>query len=153
MVVPNSERGYTLFSIGTAEMRTHISEYESKLLFQHHTKKYYHLVDRLTMLSSEIKSILEAVSEVSSHWHKVVKGTLINMMLRRYLVYTRNPQHYGYYGNYIFAANYCQLKMYLQKIAKVLICNYGFEDKYYKLDIAKKKLFKLSKLWADYILV
>lgn len=153
MIVPNSERGYTLYSIGTAEMRTHIDKYKSKLLFQHHTKKYYYLVDRLAMYNSEIRDILDAVKRVSTHWFKVVKGSLINMMLRRYMVYMMNPQQYGHYGNYIFAANYCQLKMYLQKIAKVLICNYGFEDRYYKLHINKKKLFELSELWANKLMV
>ncbi|GIT97299.1 hypothetical protein TSL1_01200 [Sulfurovum sp. TSL1] len=48
MVVPYNEEGYTLFSISTAEMNESISRYQSKLLFQHHTKKFYHLVDRLT---------------------------------------------------------------------------------------------------------
>ena len=149
MVVPNSKIGYTLYSIGTAEMRIYIDKYKSKLMFQHHTKNYYHLVDKLAMLNSEIRDILDAVKRVSTHWYKVVKGSLINIMLRRYMVYVMNPQHYGYYGDYIFAANYCQLKMYLQKIAKVLICNYNFEDKYYKVQINKMKLFKLSELWAN----
>ncbi len=149
MVVPYNDEGYTLFSISTAEMSEYISRYESKLLFQHHTKKFYYLVDRLALLNSEIRSVLNAVKEVSEHWYKVVMGSLINMMLRRYMVFVLYPQQHGYYGDYFFAANYSQLKAYLQRVIGVLIHNYGFEDKYYALWIPRQELIKSSKLWGD----
>jgi len=149
MVIPYDKEGYTLVSISTAEMNESITRYQSKLLFQHHTKNFYYLVDRLALVNSEIRTVLNAVKEVSDHWHKVVMGSLINMMLRRYMIFVLYPQQHGYYGDYFFASNYSQIKAYLQRTVGVLIHNYGFEDKYYALRLPRNELIKASKLWGD----
>jgi len=148
MVIPNDVDGYTLFSIDDSE----ISTYTSKLLFQHHSKKFYHLFDRLTMVNEELKYISDYISGISESWSIKFKGRIINRVLRMIIIYADKPKHYGYYGNYIFAASYSYIKHYIQQIIKLLILDYGLPNKYYKLQIKKKDLFYISELFANAML-
>ncbi len=139
------EQGYSLFGIRDKEVD--ISQDNAKLLFQHHSKDYYYLVDRMVMVSPELKVVMDSVGGVSKRWLKSVKGRIVGMMLRRYMMYLDNGNWYGNHGNYFFSANYSIIKSYLQRVIKVLINNYGLHNKYYKLQIPKSKLIKLSELF------
>jgi len=139
------EQGYSLFGIRDKELD--ITQDNAKLLFQHHSKDYYYLVDRIVMVSPEWKVVFDAIGGVSKRWLKSVKGRIVGIMLRRYMMYLDNPQWYGNYGDYFFASTYSIIKSYLQRVIKVLINNYGLHNKYYKLQIPKHKLIKLSELF------
>jgi len=119
-------------------------------LIKHRTKQFQHLVDRLLLVCDEMRGVLSYVnSEVSENWYKTIRGTILGMLLVRCMIYQMNPVHYKYRGDLIFYANYSIIKNYLQRIIKVLICNYGLEDKYYKLFVPKQKLYQLSELFYD----
>jgi len=148
MVVPNSG-GYTLFGTNSASMKDSISREHNKLLTQHHIPKYRYLVDRLISSSAVLYEIFEAIRAVSPRWYKQVKGSIVGMMMRRYIVFYDKPQWFGYYGDFLFASNYSQIKLYIDKIISVLKHNYNLEKKYYKTSIPKKQLIYLSKLWAN----
>ena len=118
-------------------------------LLKHRAKKYYYLVDRLLMVNSELRMILSYVRDkVSVNWYKTIRGAIIGLVLVRYMMFHLNPQWYQFRMDLVFYANYSIIKNYLQRIIKVLIKNYGLEDKYYKLYITPKNLQMLSKLWA-----
>ncbi len=145
MVVPHTKDGYTLFSIDTS----HMSTYTSKLLFQHKTKQFHHLFNRLCLASEELRLMVEKIKDISQSFYSKFKGRIITFMLKVFTVYSANPLHYGHHGDYVVAANYTKLRYYMQKIVKSLITSYGYPDKYYRFHIPKAKLFKISELFAD----
>ena len=140
--------GYSQRSISTAEMNSLMSRKTSKLLFQHHTHKYYYLVDLLVSKCPDLKLLFNAVKEISSNWYKNIYGSIINMMLRRYMVYLDNPQWFGSYADTIFATNYSQVKAYLQRIVKVLNLNYHCNLGYIRLKVPRRDLLSLSSRWT-----
>ena len=141
--------GYSQRSISTAEMNSLMSRKTSKLLFQHHTHKYYYLVDLLVSKCPDLKLLFNTVKEISSNWYKNIYGSIINMMLRRYMVYLDNPQWFGSYADTIFATNYSQVKAYLQRIVKVLNTYYSARLGYMKFNVKRKDLLVLSERWIN----
>jgi hypothetical protein len=144
--------GYSQLSISTAIMNSLMSRKTSKLLFQHHICKYYHLVDMVVSKCPDLRLLLDTVKGISSHWHKNIYGSIIGMMMRRYMVYIDNPQWYGNYADTIFATNYCQVKAYLQRIVKVLNSKYKAKLGYLTLKLSRKDLLILSNRWTQNIL-
>ena len=120
----------------------------SKYLTQHRTPKFRYLADRMVMVNPQLKEVLEFVKGISEHWYISIKSAIVGRFLRMYMVFQMYPQQFNHQAELLLFANYSIIKNYLQRIIKVLISNYGFEDKYYKLYIPKKKLHSLSKLWA-----
>jgi len=112
-------------------------------------KNFQYLADRMLMVNPELKEVLSYVRDkVSVNWYKTIRGRIITLMLTRYMMFQMNPQWYAHKMDLVLFANYSIIKNYLQRIIKVLIKNYGLEDKYYKLYIKPKNLHNLSKLWA-----
>ncbi|MDB2562197.1 hypothetical protein N9X61_01185 [Sulfurimonas sp.] len=150
MVVPNSG-GYTLFSTTVRDMDGSMSRYHSKLLFQHKTKNYHHLFDRLVMSCPHLQEVVNFIKTVGNdqHWFRTFRGSVLNLMLRRYMLFVSSPNQYGFYGDFIFASNYSILKNYLDNIIGVLKHEHGLPNKYYRILIPKPKLIALSKLWAN----
>jgi len=99
------------------------------------------------MLSPELQRLIEAVGEVSEHWVKNIKGSLVGMMLRRYMVFFDNPQHYGHVGETFFATNFSQLIAYLRRIVKAVQIGYGYDFGYMSFKLDKQVLLELSRLW------
>ena len=150
--VDGDKRGYSVMGITTADIND-VFGYDKKIHKNYFYRKfkakdYYFLVDRLCVLNDDVRVVLKGIEDVSKHWWTNVMSSLVQMIVRRYMTFLLNPQHYGGYGNYIFAANYTQLKNYLERIIKVLIKNYNFENRLYKLNIKRPKLIKLSELWT-----
>jgi len=124
--------------------------YKSSLLLKHRTKKFQYLADRMIMVNPQLKELLSYVRDkVSVRWYKTIRGRILGLVMVRYMVYHMNPQHYSHRLDLVLFANYSIIQNYLQRIVKVLIKNYGLEDKYYGLKIQKQKLYELSKLWAN----
>ena len=144
--------GYSQRSISTAEMNSLMSRKTSKLLFQHHTRNYYHLVDLLASKCKEIQHLLETVGSISKNWLKNIYGSIINMMLRRYMIFTSNPQWFGSYADTIFATNYSQVKAYLQRIVKVLNLNYCANLGYMRFKLKRQDLLGISSRWTNEVL-
>jgi len=147
MIVPNSD-GYTLYSTDVSDM----SYYTSKLLFQHKSKNYYHLFDRLQMVCPELVELVGLIKKVSTGWFIRFKGRVITFMLKAFITFAVNPQHYSHYADYLFAANYTKLRFYFQRLIKVLILKHGLYPKKYKFELKKKDLFYMSKLFAHSML-
>ncbi len=144
--------GYSQRSISTVEMNSLMSRKTSKLLFQHHTSKFYHLVDLLASKCKEIQHLLETVGSISSNWYKNIYGSIINMMLRRYMVFISNPQWFGSYADTIFATNYSQVKAYLQRIVKVLNLHYNANLGYMRFRLKRRDLLSVSTRWTNEVL-
>lgn len=123
--------------------------YKHSLLVKHRIKKFQYLVDRMIMVNPQLDELLSYVRDkVSVNWYKTIKGRIISLMMVRYMMFQMNSQWYANKMDLLLFANYSIIKNYLQRIIKVLIKNYGLEDKYYKLYIKPKNLHNLSKLWA-----
>jgi len=142
--------GGKVISIPMAYEYETVTRYERQLLTQHRRQKFQYLADRLLMVNSQLREVLEFVKvNVSEKWYKVIRTRILTLMMIRYMMFQMNPQWYAYRADLIFYANYSIIKNYLQRTIKVLIKNYGLEDKYYKLYITPKNLKMLSKLWAE----
>ncbi len=148
MVVPNDVDGYTLFSKHNRDVNKEIPTYTTKLLFQHKTKQFYHLYDRLLMVSPALKFISDYIKNISHSWYVSFRGKILNLILKRFLLFVDNKQQFGYFGDYVLSANYSQVTYYVDNIIGVLKHNYGLEDKYYHTKIDKKDLHYLSKVFA-----
>ena len=148
MIIPNDKDGYTLFYTDTSDM----SYYTAKLLFQHKSKNYYYLFDRLTTECPELKQLSDWIKDVSPSWYVRFKGRTITFMLKAFITFAANPQHYGHYADYLFAANYTKLRHYFQKIIKVMLNLYDIPNRKYKFEIPKDRLFYISKVFATAML-
>jgi len=145
MVIPNSN-GYTLFSIDTSD----ISPYASKLLYQNRARKFNYLFDRLITVCPDLKEMVGYIKQVSESWYLKFRGRTITFILRVFTIYSANPQHYGYFGDFVMASNYSKLKHYFQKIVKTLITTHEvIPNRYYGFQIPRDKLIKISKLFGN----
>ncbi len=147
MIVPNSN-GYTLFHTDVSDMNT----YTAKLLFQHKSKDYYYLFDRLMTEIPELKQLVDLIKGISPSWFMRFKGRTITFMLKAFITFAANPQQYGHYADYLFAANYTKLRFYFQKIIKVFIKRYGLYPKKYKFELSRDRLFYMSRVFAHAML-
>jgi len=145
MKVPNDVDGYTLYEINTDDM----SKKHTRYLFQHHIQNYYHLYDRLMMINPDLKELDGMIKKISPSWQKRLRGRVLTHFLKALVVYSTNPQHYGFHGDYIMAANYGTLRAYFKKLIKMMIKVYGITDRYYHFMIQRKDLFYMSKVFAS----
>ncbi len=142
--------GGEVASVSSLDEYEFISRKNRHLLVQHRSKKFSYLADRMVMVNSDLRDLLSYVrDEVSENWYKTIKGRIIGMLLIRYVIFSLYPQQYGHRGELILYANYSIIKNYLQRIVKVLICNYDYPDKYYRFKIEKNDLYQLSQLFYD----
>ena len=145
--------GGEVFGMTTTEDRkSYPKEIRHKLL-QHRSKHFHFLVDRLTIINSDLREVLRYVRDnVSERWYKSIKGRISGLMLIRYMEYLMYPQQYAYRGDLIFYANYSIVKSYLQRLAKVLILNYELPNRYYGFKVPTEDLYRQSILWTDEML-
>ncbi len=137
-------------SISLAEEYELIPRKISKLLTQHRTKPYLHLLDRMIMVNPDLKEMLEFVkSKVSENWYKTIRGSILGLFMRRYMLCLMNPQQHAHRMDLILFANYSIIKNYLQRTVKVLISEYGLKNRYYRFKIKTNELYKLSELWSE----
>ncbi len=142
--------GREVIGMTWADEREFIDEKNRHLLLQHRTKYFYHLVDRLRMVNPDLDTLLCYVKDnVSVNMYKTIRGRIIGLMLIRYTNFLLHPQWYAHKGDLIFFANYFHIQQYLQRMVKVLICNYDYPDRYYGFKIKKHKLLKMSELFAQ----
>jgi len=121
-----------------------------KYLTQHRTPKFIHLADRLISVNPDLQEMLGFIRDnVSKSWIKRIKGYIIGYALRMYMFYNLNPQWYAYRMDLLFYASYVFIQKYLQRLASVMINEYGYTNKFYNFYIPKDKLYSLSKLYAD----
>jgi len=127
-----------------------ISRKDRHKLLQHRSKHYHHLIDRMAMVNPDLREVLSYVRDnVSKKWYSTIKGSLIGLMMIRYMHYFLYPQQYAYRGDLILFANYFLLQQYLFRIVGVLIHEYNLPNRYYGFKIKKDKLYKLSELFYD----
>jgi len=142
-----------MYSALSLANRYEMFEYDKKrthVLTQHRIKQFYPLFDRLLMVNPELKLIVEWVeANVSARWSKSIRGYVLNLCRISYMSYLMNPQWSGNQSDYVFKYNYIIIQQYLQRTVKVLIENYGLENKHYALKIKTPALNKLSKLFAE----
>jgi len=120
------------------------------LLLNHRNKKFSNFADRMISENKEIREVLFYVRDnVSANWFRTLRGTLTSFILLRYMYYLLNPQWYQHRMDLVFFASYVYLQKQLQRTAKVLIENYGLEDKFYNFRFTKKKLYYFSELLAE----
>ncbi len=142
--------GGLVLGLSVAEEVELVSRKNRHLLLQHRAKHFYYLFDRLVMSCSDIQMLTEYVKDkVSDHWYRNIRGRVVGMVLIRYMNYLLNPQWYAYRGDLIFYANWVIIQQYLQRVTKVLILDYGFENKHYAFKIKKDRLFRLSGMFYD----
>ena len=133
--------------------RYEMFEYDKKrthLITKLRTKQFYDLFDRLLMYNTELKLIVEWVeANVSARWSKSIRGYVLNLARVSFMNYLMYPQRWNYQSDLVFKYNYIIIQQYLQRTVKVLIENYGLENKHYALKIKTPALNKLSKLFAE----
>ena len=121
-----------------------------KLLINHRNKKFRYFADRMISENKDLQEVLFYVRDnVSENWFKTLRGTLTSFALIRYMYFQRNPQWYNHRMDLVFYASYVYLQKQLQRTAKVLIMNYGLEDRFYNFHFTKKKLYYFSELLAE----
>lgn len=128
-----------------------VSRKNRHLLLKNRSKNYHYLIDRFVMVCPELNELLSYVRDtISKKWYSTIKGSLVGLMLVRYMHYYMYPQQYAHRGDLIFFANYFLLQQYLFRIVGVLKHNYNMpKDKYFRFRVKKDKLYKLSELFYD----
>ncbi|CAI6151285.1 MAG: hypothetical protein SPLUMA2_SPLUMAMAG2_00113 [uncultured Sulfurimonas sp.] len=133
----------------TEDRKTYPQEIRHKLL-NHRAKNYHYLVDRLMIVNSDLREVLEYVrSNVSENWYKTIKGRIVGLMLVRCMDYELYPAKSSHRGDLIFYANYAIIQSYLFRLVKVLILHYDFPHRYYAFKVPSDELYKQSVLWFD----
>ena len=136
-----------------ADERQFLSRYERFLLTHHHTRHFYHLFDAMVRVNPNLQKMLDFIHKnISERWAKNIRGRVINDLMVRYLYFSLHPQQFAFKGFLVLYANYFYIQQYLQRLACVLVNEYGFEDKHHNFTIKKNNLLKLSKLWANEML-
>ena len=125
------------------------NRYHRHLVTQHRTKEFWFIFDRMRMMNPELDEMIRYVEGISVKFAKSIRGRVVNMLLIMYMAFLLNPQQYAYRGDLILYANYRHIQHYFKRMVKILILHYGYPDKFYRFEIKKDKLYKLSQLFAD----